>query len=439
MNLLRTAGGLLLIIGLAGCAAPGEEAERDAAERAGEPYARPRDQRALSPLGSAPSLEDTLQLAFLSNPGLERAYFEWTMALERVPQAGSLDNPRLNFEYLFSKEKLSRWDRTTLGASQMIPFPGKLDASRRGALEAAIAARRRFEDAKFALQADVVEAYAELASTDRFIAVGRRNVGLLREFVDITRARVGAGRALQAELSKAELEAAEAENDLASLEARRAPDLARLNRLLSRDPAAPLSPRLEEGDPPIPGDDAEIFRLAAERNPELAAMAAEVRGQERALDLARKAWFPDLDLSFEVRGSLERMLGAMITLPLRVGAIRAGIREAEAGVRAAQAALRERSDDVRARLVLQLYLARDANRQTRLIRGTFLPKAQQIVDATREAYGTGGASFLELLDAQRALLVLELEAVRMDAMRRQATARLEALCALDFGTLARGK
>jgi outer membrane protein TolC len=69
------------------------------------------------------------------------------------------------------------------------------------------------------------------------IVVGRRNVGLLREFVGITRARAGAGRAPPADLSKAELEASEAGNDLASVEARRSSDLARLSRLLSRAPA----------------------------------------------------------------------------------------------------------------------------------------------------------------------------------------------------------
>ena len=66
-------------------------------------------------------------------------------------------------------------------------------------------------------------------------------------------------------------------------------------------------------------------------------------------------------------------------------------------------------------------------------------KAREIVDTVREAYGVGGASFLDLLDAQRVLLRLQLEEARMDAVRRVAAARLEALCALDFGTLDRAR
>ena len=424
---------------LLGCSVPGEEAERKTLEKEGKPYETPRERRALPELPGHPTREAVLQYAFYSNASIEQAYFEWAMALERVPQASSLENPRLSFEYLFSRDRVARWDRVTLGASQMVPFPGKLEASGLVALQAAVVARRRFENEKFSLQADVVEAYEELALTDRSIAIGESNLSLLRQFVEVSRAMVGAGKARQADLTKAELEAEQAENELASIRARRSSDLARVNRLLSRRPKTALVPVIETDDPALPAGDEELLDLASERNREIAAAAAEVRGQEHALDLARKAWLPDFEFSFDFRGSMERMLGAMITLPFQAGAIQAGIREAQAGIRAAQAALRSRADDVKARLILNLYMARDGDRQVRLLRGSLIPKAQQIVEATREAYGTGSASFLELLDAQRRLLVLELEAARMDAMRRQAIARLEALCAVDFGALPKSR
>lgn len=424
---------------LAGCSVAGEREERSALDRERQPFSIPHERRTLPAIAETPSREEVMQYAFYSNAAVEEAYFAWAMALERVPQAASMDNPRFSFEYLFSRERVSRWDRATLGGSQMIPFPGKLEAAGQVALQAAIAARRRFEDAKFTLQAEVIEAYEELLLTDRSIAIGEANLKLLRQFVEVSRELVGAGKARQAELSKAELEASQAENELDSIRSRRSADLARLNRLLSRPPGAALRPQPDAVDPELPAADADLFELAGARNAEIAAVAAEVRGQEQALELARKAWLPDFELSFDLRGSMERMIGAMLTLPFQVGRIQAGIREAQAGIRAAQAALRSRGDDVRARLVLNLYLVRDSDRQVKLIRKTLLPKAREIVEAIREAYGTGGATFLELLDAQRALLTLELEAARMDAMRRGAAARLEALCGLNFGALPKSR
>ena len=87
---------------------------------------------------------------------------------------------------------------------------------------------------------------------------------------------------------------------------------------------------------------AELLGYAAERNPELAALAAEAKGRASAVELARLAYVPDLELSFELQGSMERMLMGAITLPLQVPRIRAGIDEAKAMRRAAQAALRAR-------------------------------------------------------------------------------------------------
>ena len=52
------------------------------------------------------------------------------------------------------------------------------------------------------------------------------------------------------------------------------------------------------------------------------------------------------------------------------------------------------------------------------------------------SYATGAVSFLELLDAQRSLLALELAAAELQAIHATAVAALEALCALDFGALA---
>jgi outer membrane protein TolC len=181
--------------------------------------------------------------------------------------------------------------------------------------------------------------------------------------------------------------------------------------------------------------DARLVALVAERNPELAALASEVKGRETAVELARLAYVPDLELGAALRGSMEQMLMGAITLPLQVPRIRAGIEEAQASLRVAQAALRARQDQIGARLALALILARDSERQLALFREVLLPRARDVVTATEIDYATGGSSFLEFLDAQRGLLELELGEAELAATNPTAVAALEALCALDFGTL----
>lgn len=425
----------VLLVAAAGCSVAGESAERRDLDREGRPYQFRHGERKLPTLPADAPLLDVLQHAFLSNADLERAYFEWKMAVERVPQAASLDDPRFRFERLFSKEKLSRWDRTTLAISQMVPFPGKLDKAGQVALAEAVAAGRRFEDAKFMLQAELVEAWAELRFVRAAIRIAEENLALLRDVAETTRALVAVGKATQVDVTKADLEVTAADNELRARQSEAPPALARLNALLSRPPAAALNPAEPRDPPALPANDDTILALVAERNLELQAMAAEVRGRENALDLARKAYLPDFEFGLEIVGSMERMLMGVLTLPIQLRRIRAGIDEAGAGVRAAEAALRSTRNRVGAQVVLNLYAARDAARQAALFRDSLIPRAQEIVDATKAAYKTGSMSFLELLDAQRAVLDLRLGRARMESMRDQAIARLEALAALDFGTL----
>jgi cobalt-zinc-cadmium efflux system outer membrane protein len=411
--------------------------ERARLERAGEPFAIPHEQRALPPLPESAALDDVLGYAFHSNAELEMAYFEWAAAVARVPQAVALPDPVLSYEYLFAAEKMRRWDRTTLGIAQMIPYPGKLTRAGEAALAEAVAAGRRLEDRKFSLQAEVVAAWYELWLVDRGVEIDEANLELLRQVVAVTRQLVAVGRAPQADASKLDLELGAADNQLLTRRAERSAALAELNALLSRPVAAPLRAAAPPPPAPLPPDE-RLLALAAERNPELAALAAEAHGRESAVELARLAYVPDLELSLELEGSMDRMLMTAITLPLQVPRIRAGIEESQAMLRAAQAVLRARRDEVGARTALQLFLARDSERQLALLRDVLLPRASDVLAATQTGYATGASSFLEFLDAQRSLLELERMQAELEAIHAAAAAELEALAALDFGTLASG-
>jgi cobalt-zinc-cadmium efflux system outer membrane protein len=413
----------------------GTREERARLERAGEPFAVPHEVRPLPPLSEAAALDDVLAHAFRSNAELEMAYFEWAAALARVPQAVSLPDPVLSYEYLFSAEKMRRWDRTTLGVAQMIPYPGKLTRAGEIALSESVAAGRRLEDRKFTLQAEVVAAWYELWVVDRGVEIDEANLELLRQVVTVTRQLVAVGLAPQADASKLDLELSAAENQLLTRRAQRMPALAELNSMLSRPVDAPLRAAAPSPSAPLPPDD-RLLALVAERNPELTALAAEAQGRESAVELARLAYVPDLELSFEVEGSMERMLMGAITLPLQVPRIRAGIEESQAMLRAAQAALRSRRNELGARTALQLFLARDSERQLALFREVLLPRANDVLAATQTGYATGASSFLEFLDAQRSLLELERMQAELEAVHAAAVAELEALAALDFGTLA---
>lgn len=413
---------LLLLSGCSVGEPPGHEA-----------YALPRPGRTLPELEAPVSTDDLLRHAFLANAALEADWHHWREALARADQAGSLSQPDLSFEYLTSSGRMRAWDRTTLEVSQTFPTAGKRGLMKDAALAEAEQARHHFEGMKFELQRQVLSDAADYAYLGKSLAAAGERLRLAERLAHLAAVRQGAGLGNLEDLLKAQLQEAEATNEIRMLEAQRPARAAGLNALLGRDADAPLPFPEEEPPAPLPGRDDNLIRLAAERNPELLGMAAEVRGRSDALELARRAWIPDLTLGYEVMGDVEASLTGMLALPLRAGRIRASIREAEAARDAARAHAASSRDGLGARLVAALAEARDADRRLALFDGTLLPQAEQLL-AIAIAWCTATANYPTILETQEVVLELRLARARALAERAKAVAALEGLTAMDHGT-----
>lgn len=443
MNRRAHAPALLAALGLllAGCGEPrGFEEEGKVADQAKAAYASPRPERDLPELAEPVAVDDLLRHAFLANASLEADYHLWRQALERVAPASSWEQPQLGFKYLTSSGMMRAWDRTTLEVSQAIPLAGKRGLRADAALAEAVAARRRFENAKFMLQARVLSAAADYGYLGEAVAAQSENLRLLSYVAELAAARLKVGLGRQEDLLKAQVEVETAENALKMLQAQRPAQGAALNALLGREASLPLPfPAAETGEPVLIPDP-DLIHLAAERNPELAAMAEEVRGRKDALAYARRAWVPDLTLGYEVMGDLSASVTGMLMLPLRAGRIRAAVREARAAMAEAEARRLGVGDDLKARIVIALAMLRDADRQTALYTEAILPKAEQALAASIAGYGAaGGGDFLDVLDIQRTLLEIRLARAWAVAGRAKAMADLEAALGMDHGTWEKNK
>ncbi|MBI4583538.1 MAG: TolC family protein [Planctomycetes bacterium] len=418
-----------------GCALhpAGEKEEREKLENLGRPYTeRPEP----PPLPEAPGPEDYLRFAFLNNADLEARYWEWRAAAEQILQDASPPNAAVPFSYMFSGGNMKAWDRTTLGITNdpmtNIPFPTKLATAGRRALEAARAAGRRFEGAKFLLQSQVLSTYYDLALLAESIRIQEENLALLRLINGQAAVRVQSGAAPQQDLLKSQTELDLAGNELANLRSQVPGLTARLNALIGRPASAPVPLPLTLPAPrPLPVSDEELIRLGSERSPELAALAREVAGREEALSLARQAYIPDFGLSFSFTGTVSQAAGAMLVIPLRLEAIRAGIEQARAGIRAARAARVQYERDLAASFVLNLYVLRNDERQIALFDGTIIPRARRTVQIAQTAYAANRVGFVELLDGQRTLLEARLAVAQLKMEREKALAAIETWAAID--------
>lgn len=442
--LLRLLAGASSTLLLAGCvlAPRGTGQEQRRLEAAGAAYEPRFEKRQLPPLPDEPGWRDVLRRAFLANGDLEAAYFEWKAALARIPQVANYPNTNVapSFSYLFSGGRMKSFDRATLNVGfdpmENLAFPAKVARAGRLALEEARAAGKRFEAVKFDLRRKVLTAYLDLALHEEKIRVQRDNVSLLKLVSDTAADRVKAG-GQQQDLLRAQTQYRLAESELAGMESAQLSMRAMLNGMLARDAGATLDlPQALPAPRPLPADDARLISVAVENNPELERLAREVAGRKDAIELARMAYIPDINPIAAFTGGASQVVGAMVVLPTTLPEIRGRIDEARAMLRASRAMLRQTRADRAAAFVAALYTLRSAERQAAVFRQTILPRAQQALAASRQAYATGTGSFTDLIDSQRTLLEVRLMVAEARVEREKRLAELEALAGVDVETLA---
>lgn len=416
------------------------KAERARAEAAGVAWEGPRAERRLPELPAAPDWRDVVGRALVANGELEAAYREWQAALARIDAAAAYPNTNVSvgFEYLVSGQGLSAWDRTTLefgfDPMQNLAFPTKVLAAGEIALAEARAAGERFAAARFALKRRVLTTWWDYALAAERVRLAEETLALARLGAATARAGTGAGGGV-ADALGAEAALLEADADLARLEAERTGLRAALNALVLRPAAAPLEPPATLPPPrPLPADAA----LSTQANPMLRALAHDVAGREEALDLAWQQIIPDVNPFVGLTGSMERAAGLMLSIPIRIPLIRAGIAEARAMLARAEALRDQAGHDRDAELVATLAALHDADRRAALWSERIVPVLGEVAAARRASYAAEAGGLAALLEAERTVLDARLLAAELRVARETRLAELEELVGADAEALAGG-
>ena len=131
-------------------------------------------------------LSDYLAYAALNNAGLKAAFERWKAAVEQVPQAESLPDPKFTYGY-FIEEVETRVgpQRQKFGIMQVFPWFGEIEARTDVASAKAKAARKGYEAIKLKLFFGVKDAFYEYAYLARAIEIARDNLELLKHFEEV--------------------------------------------------------------------------------------------------------------------------------------------------------------------------------------------------------------------------------------------------------------
>ena len=386
----------------------------------------------------------------MHNPGLKAAFEAWKAALEAIPQAKALPDPRFTYGY-FIEEVETRVgpQEHRIGLSQAFPWFGTIEARADAATAAAQAARQRYESKKLELFYLVKDAFAEYAYLRRAIGIAGENLKLVEHLEEVARTRYITSEARHPDIIRAQMERATLADKLDALHELREPLVARLNAVLNRPADAvlpwPRPPESRVADI----DRGKLFEALKRQNPQLQAKQFEAESARSRIELARKRFYPDISVGLDwistdrassasVRDSGKDPVILMFNMNLPLWRKSYGAAELEARATARRIAHEKKDleNTLVARVAAVLYEFTDSERKLRLYGDVLVPKAEALVAASETAYAAGTVDFLNLIDAQRTLLRFRLERERAETTRRQKQAELEMLVGRELSSLA---
>jgi outer membrane protein TolC len=387
--------------------------------------------------GNSPqTLTEYLKYAGLHNAGLQAAFEEWKAALEQIPQAKALPDPKFTYDY-FIEQIMTRQQA---GVMQTFPWFGKIAARTDAAAAAANAAQRRYEAKKLQLFSEVKQAFYEYTYLAGASRIARENLALMQHFEEVARTKHLTATATHPDIMRAQIEVAKMQNELVTLERSRSPIVARLNAVLNRPAEAQLPWPREESSRPVEVNRDALMAALKDHNPELQALGFDIERLDKEVAVAKRNFYPDVGVGAEWMqmpmggggSDNDVRVGVELNLPLWRSSYRAGELQARAMARRARYEKKDLENNLVARTQRALYEFENSGRQVRLYDDALIPRARELIGASEAAYMAGTIDFLNLISAQQALLQFRLERERSWADQQQRLAELEMLVGTDL-------
>ena len=390
-----------------------------------------------------PLLTTLVAEALANNPEIQAASRDRDAAQQRIGPAGALDDPMLELGVLNLPTSSLRFDREDMtmkmiGLSQRLPYPGKRGLREDVATKDAETVGYGFQETVNRVVRDVKTAYFDLSLTLEMTRLVEKNRLIVAQLLRITEGRYSAGMGRQTDVLKAQTQLSKMTDELIKLARERKTAEAELNRVLGRSAtvAAPVAeqPQLREEILSMES----LRETALTQRPQLRALQSIVSRNEKALDLARKDYYPDFDVRLSY-GQRDRMpdgprrsdmvsLTVAINLPVWRDNKRAPrVAESLAMRDQALSMYQVQRNELAAKLSQQVAVAEQNLKSARLYQTTLLPQARLTVESTLAAYRVNQVDFLTLIESQMTVFTYEISLVTASANYNKALVEIDFL------------
>lgn len=389
------------------------------------------------------SLAGLITEALNNNPEIQAAQQEREAARQRIAPAQALDDPMLEAGVInapLASSPFNREDMTMkmIGLSQRLPFPGKRGLRKDVASKDAEAIEHGYQETVNRVIRDLKLAYFDLGLTLEMTKLVEKNKLILEGFLHLAEEHYKVGQGSQADALKAQTQVSRMQDELLRLARERPVIEAELIRTLGRQASAaaliPVPPHIHEKILNLES----LRETAFAQRPQLLALQSLIVRNEKSIDLARRAYYPDLDVRFSY-GQRDNMLDGTrrddmvsmtvaINLPVwRGNKIEPRIMESQALREQALNLHQVQQNEISARLRQQVATVEQNLKSARLYQTTILPQARLTVESALAAYRVNRIDFLTLLDDQMTVFNYEISLVTATANYNKALAEIDLL------------
>lgn len=371
------------------------------------------------------SLSEALSIAIDANPDLAASRQEIGIAEGVRKQAGLIPNPEISYEVEDTRRDTST---TTVTLSQPLELGGKRGARVEVATYGQTVAQLELDRRINGLRADVVQAFYAALRAQTGLDLAKQSLELTERGLRIVDGRVRAGKSSPVEATRAQVQLAEA-----MLQVRRAEtEKAIAYQQLAQVTGSPVtvfdrldSPTLSPGMPPR----TEELLAKLDQTAEMRQAVAQIDKSDASLGSEKAQRIPNLTVSVGSqydRSVRERVNVVGLSMPLPLFDRNQG-NILSASRRADQARDQRNAVELRLRTETQTAVNQwaTAMQEVESYDKTILPSAQKAVDTATRGFEMGKFGFIEVLDAQRTLIVARSQYLDSLAAATNARAQVE--------------
>jgi cobalt-zinc-cadmium efflux system outer membrane protein len=392
-----------------------------------------------TPVTSPPTpLSQLLAEAEANNPQVSAANHGARTARQVAPQVTTLPDPKFTYQQLsvgspkpFAGYTNSDFAYIGVGASQQLPYPGKLRSRGEVAERDADTKQAEVEVTKTSLADSVKADYLQLAYLQQTLGILRQNESVLDQLIQDATAHYQVGQGMQQDVLQAQVNRTKIVREITMHHQQMGQVQAHLKGLLSRDQGTADIDTEDLTETPLKRTSDELLAVVRQNNPQIQVDASSIRKQDAQLASAKREGKPDFEVGYMYQNTDRKFRDYyMFTFDVRFhrrARVNAEIAEATEKHSESQQTLNAHLQQQLAEVQEEYVKATSDEELLKEYREGLIPQSEAAYRATLSAYASNREPFTHVLSYFTDVLNLKLEYAQTLVDHEVALAHLEAL------------